>query len=379
MDINATINWHPGMELTAQAFRLWDERLDYRQRVALRSALGSHSLGLLPDAPFECKAMFVKNQLEIRHLRCMAVLPSGALIDADEAVTLPIPLLYGEAYYLTVGIGKDTINYEQENVPFVRPRYAYAIQSLEEMKEADVCPLMRFSVQEGVFSIDESFIPPYLHLSSDERYRTYLSAFTQAMAVLAEHSNLAEGEGKRLMMRYLFLLRGYHLQQSVYPFVQLTEEIAQAIDYYIISPNTGQPAEIPVPEPRDLQIWFEWFSAFLQSSAQVLDGVVLEDNTIDYEALLEQAKKELYERLNPELYERLLLQIKDELREEIGKALADTLTAYINDTLKPELEKAITEDLHERIFDNLFNELYDQLYTALYIPEDADDEFVPQI
>ena len=142
---------------------------------------------------------------------------------------------------------------------------------------------------------------------------------------------------------------------------------------------TWRPADIPVPEPRDFQIWFEWFSAFLQSSAQVLDGVVLEDNTIDYEALLEQAKKELYERLNPELYERLLLQIKDELREEIGKALADTLTAYINDTLKPELEKAITEDLHERIFDNLFNELYDQLYTALYIPEDADDEFVPQI
>ena len=50
---------------------------------------------------------------------------------------------------------------------------------------------------------------------------------------------------------------------------------------------------------------------YLSGANTVLDGLVLEDDTIDYEALLAQAKQELYERLNPELYEKLLLQIKD--------------------------------------------------------------------
>ena len=367
------------MELTAQTFLNWEEKLDYRQQVALRAALGDHRLGLLPDAEFRCKGMFVKNKLEIPHLRCLAVLPSGQIIDADEPVTVPIPMLYGNEYYLTIGMGSEQIEYEKENVPFFRPRYAYTILSLEEMQQADVLPLMRFSVNEGVFTIDENFIPPYLLLSSDERFKNYLTTFTDAMALLAEHANLAEGEGKRLFIRYLFLLRGYHLQQSVYHFVQLTEEIAQAIDYYVIKPNTDQPAEIPLPEPRDLQKWLEWFSNYLKTAATVLDGVVLEDNTIDYEALLAQAKQELYERLNPELYEKLLLQIKDELREELGRTLSDTLSSYINDTLKPQLEQAITEDLHERIFESLFDELYDQLYSALCTPEEAEDEFIPQI
>ena len=164
MDINARINWHPGLELTSSTFLNWDERLDFRQQVALRAALGSHRLGLLPDAAFSCKGMFVKNKLEISHLRCLAVLPSGRIIDADEPVVLPVPMLYGNEYYLTIGIGNGQIAFEKEDVPFSRPQYEYAILSMEQMLQADVFPLMRFSVQEGVFSIDENFIPPYLQI-----------------------------------------------------------------------------------------------------------------------------------------------------------------------------------------------------------------------
>lgn len=379
MDFNARINWKPGMELNAATFLNLEERLDMRQRLALRAALGSHRMGLIPDAEFQCQGMFVKNKLEISHLRCLAVLPSGRIIDANEPVTVPIPMLYGDEYYLTIGIGEGQIEFEKEDVPFARPQYEYAILSLEQMQQADVFPLMRFNVTEGVFSIDESFIPAQLLLSSDPRYKSYIDTYTDALAALMQHTNLAEGDGKRMLMRYHFLFKSYHLQQSVYEFVQLTEEVAQAIDYFIVTPNTEQPMPIPQPQPCDLQKWFEWFKGYLAAASSILDGVVLEDNSIDYEALLAQAKKELYEQLNPELYEKLLLSIKDELREELSQTLHKTLTDYMNETLKPELEQLISDNLHERMYDRLYNELYERLYYALYVPDPEEEAFIPQI
>ena len=379
MDLNATINWKPGLELTADTFLNWEERLDFRQRLALQVALGHHRLGLLPEAEFRCKGIFVKNKLEIDHLRCLAVLPSGRIIDADEPVTIAIPMLYGNEYYLAVGIGEGQISFEKEDVPFTRPQYEYAILSMEEMQQADVFPLMRFNVKEGVFSIDESYIPAYLVLSSDERFKTYLDTYTDAIASLAQHANLEEGDSKRMLMRYQFLLKGYHLQQSVYEFVQLTEEIAQAIDYFIVTPHAEQPMPIPQPQSRDWQKWLEWFAGYLSAASSILDGVVLEDNTIDYEALLAQAKQELYDRLNPELYEKLLLSIKDELREEISQALTTTLTAYIHDTVRPELEQALGKQLYDYLFENLYLKLFDNLFNALYVPEPEEEKFIPQI
>ena len=367
------------MELTASTFLNLEERLDMRQRLALRAALGNQHMGILPDTEFRCQGMFVKNKLEISRLRCMAVLPSGRIIDADEPVTVPIPMLYGNEYYLAIGIGEGQIEFEKEDVPFARPQYEYSILSMDQMQQADVFPLMRFSVKEGVFTIDEAFIPAHLLLSSDSRYQTYMESYTTAIEALAQHANLAEGDGKRMLMRYHFLLKGYHLQQSVYAFIQLTEEIAQAIDYFIVSPNSEKRMDIPQPESRDMQKWLEWFQSYLAAASSILDGVVLEDNTIDYEALLAQAKQELYERLNPELYEKLLLSIKDELREELGQTLTQVLTAYMNDTLKPELERLISDDLHERMYDKLYNELYERLYNALYVPDPEEEAFIPQI
>ena len=379
MDFNARINWRPGMELTDATFLNLEERLDMRQRLALRAALGNQHMGILPDTEFRCQGMFVKNKLEISHLRCLAILPSGRIIDVDEPVTVPIPMLYGEEYYLAIGIGEGRIEFEKDDVPFARPQYEYAILSMDQMQQADVFPLMRFSVKDGVFSIDETFIPTHLLLSSDDRYRNYLDNYTAAIEALAQHANLEQGDGKRMLMRYHFLLKGYHLQQSVYAFVQLTEEIAQAIDYFIVSPNSDNRMEILQPEPRDLQKWLDWFQSYLTAASSILDGVVLEDNTIDYEALLAQAKQELYERLNPELYEKLLLSIKDELREELGQTLRQTLTDYINNTFRPELEQALGKQLYDNLFEQLYLKLFDNLFNALYVPEPEEKQFIPQI
>ena len=58
-----------------------------------------------------------------------------------------------------------------------------------------------------------------------------------------------------------------------------------------------------------------------------------EDNTIDYEALLAQAKADLYEKLHPELIEKLLADMKAELQEEMRQQ-TEQITTYINENLK---------------------------------------------
>lgn len=367
------------MELTAQTFVNLDESLDFRQQLALRAALGNQRMGLLPGAEFSCNGRFVKNKFEIDHLRCLAVLPSGRLIHPDEDVAVSVPLLYGTEYYLTVGFGEGTIEFERENVPYHRPCYKYAIHTMEEVKQADVFPIVRFSVDDGVFSVDSDFIPPCLQLSADERFRQYLDKYVSQVATLATHANLKEGEGHRLMQHYLFLLKGYHLQNNVCSFIQLLEEMAQAVDYYVMTPHTEQHVEIPLPEQCDIQKWLAWFEGYLKTAASVLDTVVLDDQKIDYEALLAQAKKELYEQLNPELYTKLLAKIKEELREELEKHLTTSLTAYIDETMKPDLSRILSAELQEKLYEELYFELYEHLYNDLYVPEMEEDAFVPQI
>ena len=313
MDIDARINWMPGMELTAQTFKELYRNLDFRQQVAVRAALGGSRLGLLPGADFSCQGVFVRNNFEVERFRCLAVLPSGSILSADEKVTVPIPMLFGQQYYLAVSLSGEKIKFEVEGVPYVRAKKEYAILPLEELDKADVMPVARFNVANGIFSLDADYIPPCLLLGADARLARFGQTYIEKLQALSQHANLEEGEGKRAILHYLFLLKGYQWDGGVREFIQLTQEIAQAIDYYIVTPNSTQPVEIPAPTQYDIQIWLQWLEEYLTGAAAILDRVVLEDDSIDFGALLAQAKAELYERLNPELREALLLQIKEEL------------------------------------------------------------------
>jgi len=379
MDLNARINWKPGMELTAQTFLEMDSNLSFRQQTAIRAALGEHCIGLLPGLPFSAEGVFYTNKYEIDRLQMTAILPSGRIIQVDEPVSIAIPLLYGTTYYLTVGLGEGVTPFEKEGVPYIRPQFSYAIMSREEMLEADVMPVTRFTVSGGDFSMDSTFIPPCLLLSANQAFGGYHQRLTELIRSLSEHAHLREGDGKRSLMRYFFLMKTCDLQGRVAEYVRMLHEIAQAVDYFIMTPYAEMPAEVQRPEQNDIAQWLDWLVGYLTGANTVLDGLELTDDTIDYEALLAQAKQELYDKLNPELYEKLLLQIKDELREEIGKTLTETLTAYMNETMKPELERLIADDLHDRMYDRLYNDLYERLYNALYVPEPEENKFIPSI
>ena len=379
VNINARINWKPGMELTAQTFLDMDANLDFRQQVAIRAALGDRCMGLLPETTFDCSGSFYVNKFEIERFRCTALLPSGKIIQVDEPVSISVPMLYGSVYYLTVGFGTGQSTFEKEGVPYIRPQYSYAIHTIEEVMSNDVLPITRFVVNNGTFAVDNDFVPPCLMLSSHKVFNELKQHYADQLLKLAEHKNLKEGDGKRAMQRYLFMMKAFNMEGRVADFVTLTQEIAQAVDYFIMRPNTEQQVEIPQPVQGDIMMWLRWLEEYLTGTAAMLDGVVLEDDTIDYEALLAQAKKELYEQLNPELYAKLLEKIKEELRDELTMSLRNELTSYMEDTVKPELGRILSDELNEKLYEKLYTELFEHLFNALYVPEPEEKEFIPMI
>ena len=379
MNINSRIYWKAGMAISAQTFLKLDENLRHRQQAATR-AVNGNEFGLIPFTEFDRQGGFVRNKLEIDHLACMALLPSGKILHIDEKVVVTVPLVYGNEYYLACGFGEKEVEFDVKEVPFVRPEYTYGIYSLSELEGTDLFPVMKFKVSDGIFSIDESYIPPCLYLSSDNRFQPYLEQLTKQVSLLAEHPNLESGEGKRAFQRYAYLLKSYDTQGRTCPFIQLTYEIAQAIDYYIVTPNTETPVTIPAYSGYDIANWLDWLDSYLHNAAGTLDKVVLEDHSIDFDELKAQIKAELYEQLRPELYEQLYTELKAKLYAEISEDLTVRLTDYINQQLKTELHDLLSGELSEELYESLYKNLYESLYNALYVPvEKEEDEFTPLI
>ncbi len=379
MNINSRIDWKAGMAISAQTFLELDENLRHRQQAATR-AVNGNEFGLIPFTEFDRQGGFVRNKLEIDHLACMALLPSGKILHIDEKVVVTVPLVYGNEYYLACGFGEKKVEFDVKEVPFVRPEYTYGIYSLSELEGTDLFPVMKFKVSDGIFSIDESYIPPCLYLSSDNRFQPYLEQLTKQVSLLAEHPNLESGEGKRAFQRYAYLLKSYDTQGRTRPFIQLAYEIAQAIDYYIVTPNAEMPVTIPAYSGYDIANWLDWLDSYLHNAAGTLDKVVLEDHSIDFDELKAQIKAELYEQLRPELYEQLYTELKAKLYAEISEDLTIRLTDYITQQLKTELHDLLSGELSEELYESLYKNLYESLYNALYVPvEKEEDEFTPLI
>ncbi len=379
MNINAKIDWHAGMELTAQTFIELNKSLARTQQITHRISNGNN-FGVIPAVPFHCHGTFVKKTLEIAPLTFMALMPSGKVLHIDEDVVVDIPILYGKEYYLGCKIGDKVRSFDKERVPFVAPEPNCIICTLNELENDDIMPVMKFNVDDGVFSIDMDYIPPCLVMESDARFQKYLTSFVEKVSILAEHPNLESGEAKRGLMRYAFLLKNYHLQNRVQHFIQLLQELAQSVDYYIVSPNTEKNIELQSCSPYDVVVWLNWLDGYLHGAATILDRVVLEDHTIDFEELKAQVKEELYQKLYPELKSVLYKELYDELKEEIRNELYVSLSDYINGNLKKEIYESLESKLTEELYRDLYRTLYEELYKALYVePEKEEDEYVPLI
>ena len=379
-NIDARIDWKDGMELSAQTFVEMNNCYESNQKITRHIACGEQ-FGILPMAPLCLLGVFVKKTLEISPLTMTALMPSGDLLHVDEDVVVEIPMLDGKEYYLGCSPTDKMQSYDKERVPMLRPKAEFGIYTLDELTEGKHLPLMKFKVEEGVFSIDQNYIPPFLLLDSDKRYATLIQSITEQVERLATHANLESGEAKRGLIRYAFVLKNYNMKNKVMQLVDTLHELVHSVNYYIIKPNTKDDIELRECSLYDVASWMQWLEGFLHGASTLLDGVVLENNTIDFDALKAQIKEELYQRLYPELKEQLYTEVHDRLKREIADTLMESLSEYINGNFKREIYRWLEEDMVGQLHEKLYGSLYEALYNALYVQpeEEEEDNYMPLI
>lgn len=361
------------MMLTSDALNGIMAALSYRQSAAQCAAHRGH-IGLLPGHENKVRGVFVRDTVEVTVSDLVAQLASGQLISVDETAAIKVPMLYGEVYYLTVGTGDSVVHFESNGVPFVRPSYSYAISTFDEMKSAGTFPLLRFSVKDGVFSIDENFIRPCLYADCDERIGEYVARLTEAMQVVADHPN-----GDRQLLRgCLFRIKAQRRDMPLSDMMLRLAEAAQAIDYVVMNSDEAEvQEEVMEWSLYDVQAWFEWFGRYLERARTVLDGIVIEEEKIDLEAIKQELREEIYDHIKPDL-EQMVNDRVDNLSEVLQGRIEEALKDYVNGTVLSELHDRLHSELESDLSDVLYADLYQALYSALYVPEEeVIDTFVP--
>lgn len=384
MDINARIKWAPGMELTSKTLSALDDNFELRQMISVRTANGLR-VGRIPGAAFKASGSFVKSSFEIERLQCTALLPSGMLISVDERVVVPVTPTKDTYTYLTVGFSTKMVEYEALDQTYLRPSYSFQFLSLKDIDNSresldkSVFPVMRFKIADGRISVDPAYIPPCLLLLTDPRLMQFIDTAVSKLENIVNHPNMEEGECKHILQRFIFTLKGYNKRFSMERYMQLMYEIANTIKFYIIAPNGGNDMPVKNWSQYDVERWLSWFETFLDQTVTVLDGVVLEDKTIDYDKLKDELRKEVYDMMMPEMVERIK-KVQQIISDDLHQKLSDALHDYIDGTFRKQLHDTLQVELTDELRQPLYDGLYESLYNALYIPTvEEEDNFMPLI
>jgi len=384
MDINARINWLPGMELTAEAFSSFDENLDFRQQAAIRAALGSR-IGLLPGLPFRCEGSFQHSDFRVEEFRCMALLPSGWILDSDQGFSVPVPQLTEPGYYyLCGGFSPKLTIFERRGVEFVRPVYQYEFLSAADLKCGDMIPLLRFNLHGQDFDLDPDFITPCLTIAGDERISEHIACIAELLATIEKHPNLEPGEKHRFIDHCRVSFENLYPQYAVEDLLKQTHEMVNSLEYLLFEPE-GKSIKDTVPEcsQYDIQLWLVWVEQLLERAQTVLDGVVLVDDSIDYDKLKAELRAEISDMLRQELHPELERMVEEQTTarvQEMEQRLTTTMQGYIDGTTRPQLHDQLFGELDEPMRKDLYRQLYDDLYRALFVPTKVEeDTFMPLI
>lgn len=378
MDINSKINWTAGMEVTAETLKAMAQASAARDAALMRSAFGSR-VGILPNVAFSCEGIFVRKSLEFDVKGCLALLPSGKFVDVEEKGSIGIPSVADGNYYLTVGLDGGSVEFERNEVPMTRPVYAYALRAFDDLGKVDEIPLLRLRAEEGVLSVDRRYIAPCMLMSSDSRLLEARDNLVARMEVVAKHPNLEPGSPRQMLLQHLYLLKSLNPERRVDEFITISEEIAHAVRFYIVKPYSDETADIPEASQYDIQLWLAWLDGFLASATSILDGVVLHDDSIDYDTLKEQLRKDLYETLQPEL-SKALQDKMDALRYDLQTQVSEALKDFISGEFRRQLHDDLDVELSEGLEKKLYSSLYDALYDVLFVPPKVeDDTYTPLI
>lgn len=308
-------------------------------------------------------------------LQCTAVLPSGRIISVDADLTLPITIESDEDadYYVALGFGREMHEYERDGVPYVSPQVELFLLTREEMEQGDVLPLKHFYVKEGALNVDDAYIPPTLVLATDQHYDAHITALAEKITAIATHQNMDKGDCKRALMHYAFMLRSYDKQHNTSELLELLQEIAQAIDFYLVEELGATIEELPeqvkqlredgrrTPKVTDVVLFLCWMEEYLDSQLLIMEQVVIVKPEIDVEAIKRDVRMTLYQ----DLYEALQQKLMDELRQQLTAELPAPITEQVKTFLEENLHPLLRSELHTDLRDPLYNDLYEALMAAL--------------
>lgn len=390
---NVKIDWHAGMELTSAVFRHWEADLDSRQQLIVRTAIGEGCIGRIPGCPIQVEGRFVERVYELVPLQLTALLPSGRILSVREEMRFEMPKLSEGVYFLCVGMAAEELHhFERDGVPYERPVHQLSLHTLPELADLDVLPIKRFTVEAGLLSVDPDYLLPALTIQTDEAFVRYLSQYEEQLAAITAHAHLEEGDAKRTLLQLLFRLRRFPRGRSLADGLALLQEIEQTVTYYLVEGLGRDIQELPDAlldlrqDERSqltyyhIRAYLDWLSAYLSVQTELLDRVVLVDDSIDYDALKREIKEELYAQLRKELYDELRTQLHTELTEGLTLQLSEWLRSYLETQLHPRLRKEVERALREPLYERLYDALYQALSNLLYKPEaQEEDEFIPLI
>lgn len=395
------------MALTDAVFRNLEASLDIRQRLVVKTAFSDGRFGLLPDCPFEAVGSFVGRTYELSALSCTALLPSGTIVDINSEMKITIPKLTEKEYFLCVGLAQGEPRlYERDGVPYEEPNYELSIHTLGEIVESDVVPIRRFVIVDGTLTIDDDYIPPVLTVSVSNKFDEFLAIIVNDIEGIVSHPNLDNGEGKRILNTQLFKLRNFNRLRSTRYFVNMLQEVASIVEFYIVLSKEKELKDGLITEEREgsineirngklaslwndgrrepsminVVVFIKWLHEWLEAQKELLDLVVLVDNSIDYDQLKREIKEEVYAQLKEEIYEKMIAEMHDKLHERLTSELKETLETYINEEIIPHMRQSISEELRTSLYDRLYEALFKALFDELYRPEeDNEEEFLPMI
>lgn len=375
MDYNARIRWQEGMMLTKELFSQIEADLSARQQIAIHTAIGAGRCGILPDTPLHTEGLFVRRVYEMTGLQCTAVLPSGRILSVDADLKLPINIESDEDadYYVALGYGSEKHEYERDGVPYVTPQVKLSLLTLEEIEQEDVLPLKHFYIREGALNVDSDYIPPTLVLATDQRYNTHIRAIAEKITAIATHQNMDKGDCKRTLLHYAFMLRSYDQQHSTSDLIELLQEVAQVIDFYLVEELGATIGELPeqvrekkednrrTPKVIDIVPFLRWMEEYLNSQMLIMEKVIIEKPEIDVEAI----KRDIREALYQDLYEALRQKLQDDLRQQLTAELPEPIIEQVKAFLEANIHPLLRTELHDDLRGPLYNDLYDSLMAAL--------------
>lgn len=376
------------MELNADTFRALDDNLELRQLIGISTA-NCMRCGRLPGTPFSTDGMFVNGSFEIEHLQCTALLASGMVVSVDERASVTIAGIQSDKAYMTVGFGNKMTEFEAHDTPFVRPTYECHLMTLDDIENvpdaqnnayAFTCPIVRFNIANGRISVDRDYIAPCLVVATDSRLTAYRDSLQRQLEQIASHKNMEDGDARRALLQYAFRLKCFNTKHTVEHFMELLYEVAMAVGYYIYGPDPSSSTQpIMAWSQYDVQLWLAWFEDYLNKALGVVENTVPVDNSIDYDALCEKLRREIYAMVKDDMEARID-EARTQIKDELHMTLSTALRQYIDGTFRETLHNTLSAELEDILSRTLYTSLYQALYDALYTPQTEDnDSFMPLI